>query len=164
MANTASPNSTLKKMLYHNIAPVFNAQSEILILGSFPSDASRKAGFAYGHPQNRFWKLLADICDKTLPVTAGEKIELLYNNKIAIWDVIASCDIIASSDASIVNVTPNDISIILNECNISAIFSNGRTAQKLYDKYIKATVGSEIVYLPSTSPANASFGYNTNPL
>ena len=146
-------------MLYHNIAPVFNSQSEILILGSFPSDASRKAGFAYGHPQNRFWKLLADICGELLPVTPGEKMELLYNNKIAIWDVIASCDITGSSDASIVNVTPNDISIILDRCNISAIFANGRTAQKLYDKYIKVVTEREIVYLPSTSPANASFSY-----
>ena len=142
-------------MITHPIAPVFDGNSKILILGSFPSVKSREQMFFYGHPKNRFWKVLASVFDDTLPLTVNEKRAFLLKHGVAVWDVIASCDIIGSSDSSIRNVKPNDIEIILSAADIKAIFVNGKTAEKYYNKYLKEKVHREAILLPSTSPANA---------
>ena len=139
----------------HNIGPVYDKNSRILILGSFPSVKSRETQFFYGHPQNRFWRLLAKIFDEQTPQNTEEKKKLLINHKIALWDVIASCDIEGSSDSSITNVKPNDISIILSSADIKAVFCNGSKSYELYNRYIKSSVNTDAIKLPSTSPANA---------
>lgn len=144
-------------MVLHNISPVYDENSSVLILGSFPSVKSREEGFFYGHPQNRFWKVISAVCGESCPQTAEEKKELLLKHGIALWDVIASCDITGSSDASITNVVPNDISGILRESGIKVVLLNGKTAEKLYKKYIAPTVELPAVCLPSTSPANAAW-------
>ena len=141
----------------HTFSPVYDSESEILILGSFPSVKSREQGFYYGHSQNRFWKVIASICKQEIPKTIEEKKELLLANHIAIWDVIDSCDIIGSSDSSIKNVVPADIAGLLVKTNIQRIFANGKTAGKLYEKFSKESTEMEITILPSTSPANAAF-------
>lgn len=141
----------------HNIEPVYNKESKILILGSFPSVKSREGEFFYHHPQNRFWRLLSLILNNPQPNSIDSKKKFLLNNHIALWDVISSCDIEGSSDSSIKNVVPNDISIILKNADIKAIFSNGATSYKYYKQYIEKTVGREAIKLPSTSPANASY-------
>lgn len=147
-------------MIIHPIAPVYDENSKVLILGSFPSVKSREACFFYGHPQNRFWKLMASIFEDELPVTNDEKRAFLLRHNIAVWDVIKSCDITGSSDASIKNVVPNDLSIILNHANIRNIYVNGKTAYKYYEKYTKHLVKREAICLPSTSPANAAWDMN----
>lgn len=144
-------------MTVHPIQPVFDSASRILILGSFPSVKSRETGFFYGHPQNRFWRVLSSVLGDVTPSTVSEKRELLLKNRVAVWDVIASCDITGSSDSSIKNVTPNDLSEILLSADIRAIFTNGKTAHNLYVKYIAGKAGIDDVCLPSTSPANAAF-------
>ena len=141
----------------HNFEPVYNKDSHILILGTFPSVKSRENNFYYGHPQNRFWKVIADITHSNIPKSIEEKKKLLLENGIAIWDVIHSCNIIGSSDSSIKDVVPNNIELIMDECEIKKIFANGATAGKLYNKYKRKTIGMDIVILPSTSPANASY-------
>ena len=141
----------------HEIEPVFDSQSRILILGSFPSVKSREGHFFYNHPQNRFWKVISFITAETLPQTIEEKKSLLLKHNIALWDVISSCDISGSSDASIKNVIPNDISSILKAAPIEHIYSNGTASYNLYNKYIFKTTGIESVKLPSTSPANAAY-------
>lgn len=145
------------KRIEHEFSPVFDVNSKILILGSLPSVKSREQGFYYGHPQNRFWKVIAGIYQCLVPDSIESKIEMLQHNHIAIWDVIASCDIIGSSDSSIKNVIPNDINLILAQCNIQKIYVNGKTAGKLYNKYSKESTNMEIIELPSTSPANAAY-------
>ena len=146
-------------MIIHPIAPVFDANSRILILGSFPSVRSREVGFYYGHPQNRFWRLISDICGEALPYDNESKTALLLNNGIALWDVIGSCEITGSSDTSIRNVKVNDISIITNSADIKAVFLNGKTAEKYFAKYVFAQTEAEHYTLPSTSPANAAYSY-----
>ena len=141
----------------HQIPPVFSHQSEILILGSFPSVKSREAQFFYHHPQNRFWKVLASLTQDSLPQTIEEKKIFLLKHHIALWDVIASCDIQGSSDSSIKNAVPNDFSGILKAAPIRRIYTNGGTAYKLYKKYCEPETGYPAVKLPSTSPANASY-------
>lgn len=141
----------------HQIAPVYNKDSEVLILGSFPSVKSREAGFFYHHPQNRFWKVIAGLAGSGVPETIEEKKELLLKNKIAVWDVIASCEIEGSSDSSIKNVVVNDFSSILKETKIKKIYVNGGKAEQLYKKYCYADTGIKAVRLPSTSPANAAW-------
>ncbi|MEX1376681.1 MAG: DNA-deoxyinosine glycosylase [Eubacteriales bacterium] len=141
----------------HPISPIYNENSKILILGSFPSVKSREEEFFYGHRQNRFWKVLAYVFGSGEPDDAEEKKEFLLTHSIAVWDVIASCDITGSADSSIKNVVANDISTILNNCDIREIYVNGKTAEKLYNKYIKRAVNREAIYLPSTSPANARY-------
>ncbi len=142
----------------HEFAPVFDKKSRILILGTLPSVKSRMTQFYYGHPQNRFWKVLAGLTCEAVPVSVQEKKELLWKHGIALWDVIASCDIAGSSDSSIRNVVPSDLSRILDHCNIRQIYANGGTAKKLYEKYHRPIYGRPIIGLPSTSPANAAFG------
>lgn len=141
----------------HEICPVYDRDSKILILGSFPSVKSREMGFFYGHPQNRFWKVLAAILEVEVPETIDEKRQMLLDHHIAVWDVIASCRITGSSDSSIKDVVPNDLNNILKESKIQRIYANGGTAWKMYQKYTKVQTGMDAVKLPSTSPANASF-------
>ena len=142
-------------MLQHPFPPLYDKNSKILILGSFPSVKSREQNFFYGHPQNRFWKVVAKVLEKEIPTTIEEKREFLLSSNIALWDVIASCEIIGSSDSSIKNVVANDLTEILETANIKKIFVNGKTAEKYYNRYIKNKIGREAVCLPSTSPANA---------
>ena len=146
-------------MIQHPIEPVFDNNSKILILGSFPSVKSREDGFFYGHPQNRFWRVLAALCEIDVPRTIEEKKRLLINNHIAVWDVIKSCDIEGSSDSSIKNVVANDLSIILKKSPIQAIFVNGKKAEQLYKKYIEPVTRQKAICLPSTSPANAAWSF-----
>ncbi|MBQ9975190.1 MAG: DNA-deoxyinosine glycosylase [Clostridia bacterium] len=141
-------------MIKHPIPPLYDKSSKILILGSFPSQKSREAMFFYGHPQNRFWRVLSSILETPLPQSIEEKKSMLLDNGIALWDSIASCDIIGSSDSSIKNVVPNDLTPILEESNIKAIFTNGKTSDKYFKKY-NPTLSA--ICLPSTSPANASW-------
>ncbi len=143
-------------MLIHPIQPVFDKDSRVLILGSFPSVKSREEGFFYGHPQNRFWKVTAKVFGEKVPQTVSEKKAFLLRNRIALWDVIGSCEITGSSDSSIRDVTVNDISVILNAADIRAVFLNGQKAYQLYKKYLFPSVGRDGICLPSTSPANAS--------
>ncbi|MBR6336291.1 MAG: DNA-deoxyinosine glycosylase [Ruminococcus sp.] len=140
----------------HNIPPVYDKNSRVLILGSFPSVKSREAQFFYAHPQNRFWRLCAMLFDEELPTTAEQKKALLLKHHIALWDVIASCEIEGSSDTSISGVTANDISAILDYADIGAIFCNGAKAYELYNKHIKPLTRRDAIKLPSTSPANAA--------
>ncbi len=144
-------------MISHPIPPVFDRHSKVLILGSFPSVKSREAQFFYGHPQNRFWKVTANVFGAQEPRTIEEKKAFLLSHDIAVWDVIASCEIEGSSDSSIRNVVPNDLTKILSVADIRTIFVNGKTAEKFYNKYIKDTIGRDAVCLPSTSPANAAW-------
>ena len=144
-------------MIVHPISPVFDKDSRILILGSFPSVKSREACFFYGHPQNRFWKLVSGIFGEDVPQTVEEKRAFLIRNHMAVWDVIHSCDIEGSSDTSIRNVTANDLSIILDAADIKEIYVNGKTAYKYYQKYTLPVTGRDAVCLPSTSPANAAW-------
>lgn len=143
--------------IYHTFSPVFDENSEVLILGSFPSVKSREQGFYYGHSQNRFWKVLAAVCGCEVPETIEAKKSMLLVKHIAIWDVIDSCDIIGSSDSSIKNVVPADIAGILSKTKITRIFANGKTAGKLYEKFCREKTGIDAIILPSTSPANAAF-------
>lgn len=144
-------------MIKHPIPPLFDENSKILILGSFPSVKSRECGFFYGHPQNRFWKVLAFIFNEEVPKTIEEKRSMLLRNKVALWDVIASCDITGSSDSSIKNVVPNDVKSIIISSNVQKIYVNGKKAKSLYDKFLEKELGMSAVCLPSTSPANASW-------
>ena len=143
-------------MIEHPIPPLFDENSKILILGSFPSVKSREQMFFYGHPQNRFWKVLASVLLCDVPNTVEEKKNLLLTSKIALWDVIASCEIQGSSDSSIKNVVANDLTVILGAADIKQIFVNGKTAEKYFKKYISGSIGRCAYCLPSTSPANAA--------
>ncbi len=147
----------MKNHIIHPIPPLYDKDSNILILGSFPSVKSREQQFFYGHPQNRFWKVMAGVFEDRVPDTIPEKKEFLKKHHIALWDVIASCDIKGSSDSSIENVKPNNLSAILKEAKIQKIIVNGKTAEKYYKKYIEPGIGIKAVCLPSTSPANAAW-------
>lgn len=144
----------------HEFGPVYDEKSEILILGSFPSVKSREMQFYYGHPQNRFWKVLANILEADVPVSIEEKKTFLLDNHIALWDVIESCSIIASSDTSIKDVIVNDFSRILAESNVTKIYVNGTKAYELYHKYAEKKTGIKATKLPSTSPANAAWRFD----
>ena len=144
----------------HTFGPVYDKNSNILILGSMPSVKSREQQFYYGHPQNRFWKVLSAVFGETEPGTIAEKKDLLLRNHVALWDVIASCDIIGSSDSSIKNVRENDMNVILSAADIKTIILNGGKAYELFQKYCRKYVRDDqpaLVKLPSTSPANAAW-------
>ncbi|MCI8583743.1 MAG: DNA-deoxyinosine glycosylase [Dorea sp.] len=142
----------------HGFEPIYDESSRILILGTLPSVKSREQQFYYGHPQNRFWKLLAGLVEESnVPASIQEKTQFLLKHRIAIWDVIAECDIIGSSDSSIKNVVPADLTRILNVAPIQGIYANGTKAYELYMKYSYEKTGRKIEKLPSTSPANAAF-------
>lgn len=145
------------KNIKHTFAPVWDECSEKLILGTFPSVKSREVQFYYGHPQNRFWKVVAHITGSSLPMTVEEKKEMLLANHIAVWDVIGRCTITGSSDSSIRDVEVNDIGALLHSSNISTVYGNGTRACELYDRYVREKTGIDIVKLPSTSPANAAW-------
>ncbi len=139
-------------MLYHTIEPVFDRDSKVLLLGSFPSPKSRETGFFYGHPQNRFWKVLSAVLSVREPKTVSEKREMLLLNGIALWDVLSSCEIDGASDSSIRNASVNDFSRITDVAEIRAVYATGQTAAKLYRRF----TGNSITALPSTSPANCA--------
>lgn len=150
-----SPKNTEPQV--HSIPPVFDARSEILILGSFPSVKSREGQFFYHHPQNRFWRVLAAVLNEPLPETIEEKRRLLLTHHIALWDVIASCRISGSSDSSIRDVRPNCLKPILETAHLKQVFLNGGKAYTLYHRYLSDKISLPAVKLPSTSPANAAW-------
>ena len=141
----------------HPIPPLYSKNSEILILGSFPSVKSRENEFFYAHPQNRFWKVLSAVFNSPLPQNTDEKKELVLKNKLALFDVIKQCEIKGSGDSTIKNIIPNDLSPIIENSNIKHIFLNGKTAEKYYKRYIAPIIDIEFTTLPSTSPANAAY-------
>ena len=143
--------------LRHPFPAIYAPDSRILILGSFPSVKSREQMFFYGHPQNRFWKVIAALFEEPVPEGIPEKKALLLKHHIALWDVIAECDIAGSSDSSIKNVVPAELSVILDHAPIRTIYANGAKAYDLYQKYTYPVTGRDIRKLPSTSPANAAF-------
>lgn len=153
----AAANPCAGEYVTHPIAPICDARSRILILGSFPSVKSREAGFYYGHPQNRFWRVLASLYGEAVPCETEEKRAFLLSHGIALYDVISACEICGSADASIKKVCPADLSPILAKSRIEKIFVNGRTAEAYYRKYQEAKTGRAAILLPSTSPANATF-------
>ena len=144
-------------MLTHPFPPLYDAASSVLILGSFPSVKSREQQFFYGHPQNRFWRVTAAVFGDEIPQTIPEKRAFLLRHHIALWDVLAACEITGSSDSSIRNAQPNDLSPILQTADIRQIFVNGGTAAKYYAKFQQKMLHREAIRLPSTSPANAAW-------
>ena len=150
---TPSPESPI---LVHPFPPFIGERPRVLVLGSFPSVKSRETGFYYGHPQNRFWRVLAGVTGEDTPASLEDKKRLLSNHGIALWDSIASCAITGSSDASIRNAVPNDIASLLKATGITRVFCNGKKAHELYQKFVFPTTGVPAALLPSTSPANAA--------
>ncbi len=148
----------MRELHFHTFEPVFDSNSRILILGTFPSVKSRESGFYYGHPQNRFWRVTAQLFSQPVPCSIEEKKRLLLQSRVALWDVAASCEIEGSSDSSMTRVVPNDIPKLLSESEITHVFANGKKAAQLYNRLIYPETGLEIVTLPSTSPANAACG------
>ena len=143
--------------VFHTLEPVFDENSKVLILGSFPSPKSRETGFYYGHPQNRFWRVLAAVFDEAVPTTNEEKKAFVLRHRIALWDVCASCEIEGAADSSIQNVTPNDFSVIRSVANVRAVFTTGKTANALYERF----TGEKALLLPSPSPANCAVPFST---
>ena len=146
--------------IVHSFEPVYDKDSEILILGTLPSVKSRENNFYYGHKQNRFWKVLATLLKEPVPDTIEEKKAMLLAHRVALWDVIQSCDIKGSSDSSIKNVQPTDIGMILEKTNVTQIYANGNKAGQLYKRYQFPVTGIEATMLPSTSPANAAWSFD----
>ena len=158
MANTLDKNPV---RMIHTISPIYDEHSRILILGSFPSVKSREKAFYYAHPQNRFWRVLAGILAvEDIPLDNAGKSAFLLEHRIALWDVIASCEITGSSDSSIRKVIPNDLPSILEKADIQGIYCNGASSFKLYEKHLEKTTGIKAQLLPSTSPANASWTFD----
>ncbi|MBO6163960.1 MAG: DNA-deoxyinosine glycosylase [Lachnospiraceae bacterium] len=143
--------------IIHPIPPTYDSQSEVLVLGSFPSIKSREMKYFYGHPQNRFWRVMAAVFEEPVPMTVEERHAFLLRNHVAAWDVIASCTITGSSDSSIRDVVVNDLSEILKTAPVRQIYVNGRKAEEYYKKYTQAMTGRAAICLPSTSPANAAW-------
>ena len=143
----------------HDFEPIFNKESRVLMLGTMPSPKSREVGFYYGHPRNRFWKVVSDVCSEELPESKEDKRNFALRNKIAVWDVLAGCEIKGAEDASIRNPVANDMNLILENADIRAIFATGQKAAQLYKKYCQKKTGMEIITLPSTSPANCTVSY-----
>ncbi|MDO4487303.1 MAG: DNA-deoxyinosine glycosylase [Bacillota bacterium] len=143
----------------HELEPYYNENSKVLILGSIPSPKSREQGFYYGHPRNRFWKVLSDILKEEFPDTVEKRKAMLEAHNIALWDVLSSCEIKGADDSSIRNPHANDLGIIINKANISAVFATGKKAADLYNRYCRSSSGIDVICLPSTSPANCSCSY-----
>lgn len=141
--------------IIHTLAPVYNANSRVLILGTMPSPKSREYGFYYGHPQNRFWRALAGALACPVPQSVNEKTDFLLRHGIALWDTLKTCDIAGAADASIKNAVPNDLGRILENADIEMIFTTGKTAHGYYCRYQLQSTGIEDICLPSPSPANA---------
>ena len=140
----------------HDFPPLYDAESRVLILGSIPSPKSREQHFYYGHPQNRFWRVMAAVLSESVPETIGEKRAMLLRHHIALWDSLAECDIYGASDTSIKNPVPNDIAALLKKTRIRSVFCTGATAHRYYEKYCYPETGMHAVKLPSTSPANCA--------
>lgn len=138
----------------HKLKPIFDENSAIIILGTMPSPKSRANNFYYSNPQNRFWRVLSAIFNEKLPKNNEERTELLLKHRIALWDVLASCEIKGADDSSIKNPVPNDLSIILEACKIKAIFTTGTKAFSLYKRFCEPKTKIPAIPLPSTSPAN----------
>ena len=143
----------------HEFPAVYDRGSRVLLLGSIPSPKSREVGFYYGHPQNRFWKVLAAVLGEPLPETIPQKKAMLKKHYIALWDVLESCTIVGASDTSIEDAVPNKISELVKATRVERIFCTGATAHRLYQKYCAADVGIDAVKLPSTSPANCAVSF-----
>ncbi len=150
----------------HRINPVYNSESTILILGTMPSVASRNAGFFYMHPQNRFWQIMVEIFNETFihknsspdkAAAIAERKDFLLRHRIALWDVLAECEINGSQDSSIKQPIPNDFKQIIEKSKIRQIFCTGKTAFLLYQKHCDALYNIPFDYLPSTSPANQTW-------
>lgn len=153
-------NSAQPQQVLHPLDPVFDERSRVLVLGSMPSPASREAGFYYGHPQNRFWRVLARLFDEPVATTNERKRDQLLRHHIALWDVVASCTISGASDASIQDAVPNDLNAILQSSPIQAVFCTGSKAAQLYTRLCEPATGVPCVRLPSTSPANAAVKFD----
>jgi len=138
----------------HTVDPIYDVNSKVLILGTMLSPKSREAGFYYSHPQNRFWRTIAEVVGTELPITIEEKIHLARANKIAIWDVLASCSITGADDSSIQDIVVNDFTELFATADIQTVFTTGKKATDLFKKHCAAKYGFEPIYLPSTSPAN----------
>ena len=147
----------MSQLQQHPFPPVWCGDSRILILGSFPSVRSRQEGFYYGHPRNRFWPVLAQVFGESVPMSIEEKKDFLLRHHLALWDVLASCEIAGSSDASVRNPVPNDLCLILKHAEIAAVLCNGTLAGQVYRRFQQPLTGMEAVILPSTSPANAAW-------
>lgn len=140
--------------VYHELEPIYNEFSKVLILGSLPSVKSREVGFYYAHPQNRFWLILESLFGVSLPDVQAKK-EFLLSHGVALWDTVASCEISGSSDASIKNIEVNDLTNLLQDSQIKFVFCTGRKAYNLYQKYMKPNTNIDAFLLPSPSAANA---------
>ena len=141
-------------LVTHAFQPVYNAESRILILGTMPSPQSIKHGFYYSHPQNRFWPLLSALFHEPLPQTPEEKTALVLKHHLALWDVLAKCEINGAADSSIRKPVPNDFTLILRDTRIDRIYTTGKAAYTLFQKHVAPVIGRDANYLPSTSPAN----------
>ena len=141
----------------HTIPPLYDCHSRVLLLGSIPSPKSREIGFFYGHPQNRFWRVLAAVLGEEVPQTIEDKRAMCLKHHVALWDTIARCDIVGASDTSIRNAEPNDIGKLVRESEITRIFATGGKSAELYRKLIEPTLHIPTTQLPSTSPANAAW-------
>ena len=144
----------------HEFPAVFDRHSRVLLLGSIPSPKSREVGFYYGHPQNRFWKVLAQVLGEAVPETIPQKKAMLKKHHVALWDVMESCTIVGASDTSIENAVPNWIGELVKSSQVTRIFCTGATAYKLYQKFCAKDVGIDAVKLPSTSPANCAVPFD----
>ena len=147
------------QVVNHTFNPIVDSESRVLILGTMPSPKSRENGFYYGHPQNRFWQVIADILNEEVPITNEAKTEFLHRHHIALWDVLKSCEIKGADDSSIKNPIPNDLMEVLKVAPIKAIFTTGKKATDLYMKYCYPLTQIEVIGLPSTSPANRRISY-----
>ena len=145
----------------HEFPAVYDRNSRVLLLGSIPSPKSREVGFYYGHPQNRFWKVLARVLGEEVPETIPQKKAMLKKHNVALWDVLESCTIVGASDTSIEDVVPNRIGELVKKSKVVRVFCTGATAYKLYQKYCAKDVGIDAVKLPSTSPANCAVSLET---
>ena len=144
----------MDKPVIHKLKPIYNTHSKVLILGTMPSPKSREAGFYYSHPQNRFWKTIAAVFNAEVPVTIEERTSFLHANKIAVWDVLASCKISGADDNSIKDIVVNNFSVIFQTADIKAVFTTGKKATDLFRRNCQEKYGIAPIYLPSTSPAN----------
>ena len=149
-----------RESVIHTIEPVFSPDSRLLILGSFPSVISRQEGFYYANRRNRFWPIMESLFSVSLPDAEARK-DFLLSNGIALWDVIAQCSIVSSSDAEIRDAIPNDIPSLIEKTRINAVAANGRKAYELYSRLIKDKTGIDAICLPSTSPANAGSSFES---
>ena len=145
-----------KEKVVHEIAPVYDENSAVLVLGTMPSPLSRETGFYYGNPHNRFWSVLAEVLGEETPASVEERRAFLLRHRVALWDVCASCAIEGAADASIREVVPNDVAGLIAKLKVKRVFFNGAKAEELFERFIAPPAGVEFIRLPSTSPANAS--------